>query len=431
VTATGRDGAPAGEAFLVSTEQMTTTVSKQAKRLGPFIVGFLGIQLFISAANSGIGGLLIPNRLAILDPHDKVALLGWTAGAAAAVTLIAAPIWGMLSDRSRGRFGRRMPFILVGIIGVGVFAAALAFANDVVATIALFAVFSLFLAMVSGPISATVPDRTPVSKRGLFSAFAGIGVFVGGIIGNIIASVFSGNIVAGFLTFAVIALAGSLPLIGTMREDVSGHPVAPKTTFAETLRTFLVSPRKHPDFFWAFLARLVIVIGFQSVISFQLYILSDYIGLGLKQANAVYPIAVVLATVALVLALVPAGIISDKIGRRKPIVIISAILVAASTIPPLIAPSVPVAIGSLILAGIGVGGYLSVDQALMTQVLPNDADAGKDLGVLNIAQQGGAVLAPVCASVMISLAGYPALYIFAGILSAISALAVLPIKSVR
>jgi MFS family permease len=415
----------------VSTENLAASVTKQAQRFGPFIAGFLGIQLAISAANSGIGGLLIPNRFAILSPDDKVVLLGWAAGAAAAVSLVSAPIWGMLSDRTRGRWGRRMPWILVGIIGAGVFAAALAFANDVLATIILFAIFGMFVAMVSGPISATVPDRTPVSKRGLFSAFAGIGVFVGGIIGNIIASVFSGNLFAGFIAFAIIALVGALPLIGTMREDTSNHPVAPRTTFVETLRTFFVSPRKHPDFFWAFLARLVIVIGFQSVISFQLYILSDYIGLGLSAANSVYPIAVILATVALVLALVPAGIISDRIGRRKPIVIISAIIVAASTVPPLIAPSVPVAIISLTIAGIGIGGYLAVDQALMTQVLPNDADAGKDLGVLNIAQQGGAVLAPVFAAIMISIAGYPGLYVFAGVLSAISALAVLPIKSVR
>src|ERR1700761_6625307 len=91
----------------LTTEQKTSPLATGARRLGPFIAGFLGIQLFISAANSGIGGLLIPNRLAILDPHDKVALLGWTAGAAAIVTLIAAPIWGMLSDRTRGRFGRR------------------------------------------------------------------------------------------------------------------------------------------------------------------------------------------------------------------------------------------------------------------------------------------------------------------------------------
>ncbi|SFS14575.1 Na+/melibiose symporter [Microbacterium sp. cf046] len=414
-----------------TTDSMAASVTIKAQKLGPYIAGFLGIQLFISAANSGIGGLLIPNRIAILDDANKVALLGVTAGAVAAVSLIAAPVWGMLSDRTRGRFGRRMPWILAGVIGVSVFAASLAFANDILATIILFAIFGMFVAMVTSPISATMPDRTPVSKRGLFSAIAGIGVFVGGIIGNIIASVFTSNLFAGFIAFAIIALAGSLPLIGTMREDTSDRAAAPKTTFVEMLRAFWVSPRKYPDFFWAFVARLVIVIGFQSVISFQLYILTDYVGLDLAEANSVYPIAVILATVALVLALVPAGIISDRIGRRKPIVIVSAIIVAASTIPPLIAPTIPVAIISLTIAGIGIGGYLAVDQALMTQVLPSNDDAGKDLGILNIAQQGGAVLAPVFAAIMISIAGYQGLYIFAGVLSALSALAVLPIRSVR
>jgi MFS family permease len=67
----------------------------------------------------------------------------------------------------------------------------------------------------------------------------------------------------------------------------------------------------------------------------------------------------------------------------------------------------------------------------MTQVLPNASDAGKDLGVLNIAQAGGQVVAPLVASVVIGAAGYPALYGFAAVLAALAALAILPIKSVR
>ena len=195
-----------------------------------------------------------------------------------------------------------------------------------------------------------------------------------------------------------------------MREEAS---------LRETLAGFFVNPRKHPDFFWAFVARLVIVLGFQSVLSFQLYILADYVGLGLAEANTVYPIAVTIGTVALILALVPAGVISDRIGRRKIIVVIGAVLVVAvSTIPPLIAPTVTSALISIGIAGLGIGIYLAVDQALMTQVLPNKADAGKDLGVLNIAQAGGQVLAPVAASVVIGLAGYAALYVFAAVLAA-------------
>ena len=410
--------------------QVSRTV-KRVTGLGPFILGFVGIQLFTNIANGGIGGLLIPNRIAVLDPANKVALLGFGAAIAAAVALVAVPVVGMLSDRTRGRFGRRLPWVFAGVLGLGASAIALAFTADYVSTIAVFAVFTLFYSMVLGPISATVPDRTPVSRRGLFSALAGIGVFVGGIVGNVIASGFTKNLTAGFLAFGIIALVGSLPLMLTLREDTSSHAVAARTGFVETLRTFIVNPRKYPDFFWAFLARLVIVVGFQSVLSFQLYILSDYVGIGLAKANALYPVAVVVATGLLIVALVPAGIISDRIGRRKPLVIVAAIIVAASVIPPIVAPSVTTAIVALGIAGFGIGTYLAVDQALMTQVLPSNVDAGKDLGILNIAQSGGQVLAPVAASIVITIAGYPGLYVFAGVLAVVSALAVIPIKSVR
>jgi hypothetical protein len=51
--------------------------------------------------------------------------------------------------------------------------------------------------------------------------------------------------------------------------------------------------------------------------------------------------------------------------------------------------------------------------------------------VLNIAQAGGQIVAPLVASVVIGLAGYPMLYGFAAVMAALAALAVLPIKSVR
>ena len=98
---------------------------------------------------------------------------------------------------------------------------------------------------------------------------------------------------------------------------------------------------------------------------------------------------------------------------------------------PILWPTVPGAITSVGLGGLGIGIYLAVDQALMTQVLPNKADAGKDLGVLNIAQAGGQIVAPLVASLVIGFAGYAALYGFAAVMAALAALAILPIKSVR
>ena len=47
------------------------------------------------------------------------------------------------------------------------------------------------------------------------------------------------------------------------------------------------------------------------------------------------------------------------------------------------------------VAGTGYGIYIAVDQALNVDVLPSQEEAGKDLGILNLANTVGQVLAPV------------------------------------
>ena len=208
------------------------------------------------------------------------------------------------------------------------------------------------------------------------------------------------TIPVGFLVLAVILLVGGVPLAFALRDREPSDAPAPReaVSWAETLRSFFVNPRQHPDFFWAFVARLVLIVGYWSIVSFQLYILDDYIGLGLDKANELFPLTTAVLGLGIIVALVPSGLLSDRIGRRKPFVIVASFVVAVSAVVPILWPTVPGAITSVGLGGLGIGIYLAVDQALMTQVLPNKADAGKDLGVLNIAQAGGQIVAPLVAS---------------------------------
>lgn len=54
--------------------------------------------------------------------------------------------------------------------------------------------------------------------------------------------------------------------------------------------------------------------------------------------------------------------------------------------------------GFALLAGLGYGIYSSVDQALNVDVLPSKEEAGKDLGILNIANTIGQILGPIVTS---------------------------------
>lgn len=82
--------------------------------------------------------------------------------------------------------------------------------------------------------------------------------------------------------------------------------------------------------------------------------------------------------------------------------------------------------------GLAFGCYLSVDAALVTLVLPRSEDAARDLGVLNIANAGPQVIAPLFAALMIShLGGYQMLFIAGGCCGIAGAFAVTGVCSVR
>ena len=84
-----------------------------------------------------------------------------------------------------------------------------------------------------------------------------------------------------------------------------------------------------------------------------------------------------------------------------------------------------------LVLGLGYGVYLAVDQALITQVLPNAEDRGRDLGVINVANALPQVLAPVIAApIVTSLGGYPALYTATAVVTVVSGVLVRNIKSV-
>jgi MFS family permease len=203
------------------------------------------------------------------------------------------------------------------------------------------------------------------------------------------------------------------------------------------LRSFWVDPREHPDFAWAFFGRFTIYMGYQAVVTYLLYILEDHIGLSQPDANRMIARLASITFVALVFAAVGSGWVSDRIGRRKPLVFVGALFMAAAVAAPLVAPTIPGMRVYAVLIGIGYGAFMSVDLALMTQVLPKRSGAsdstGKDLGILATAINVPQILSPVLAAALLGATGnnYELLFIAAGLFVFVGSFLVLPIRSVR
>ena len=86
--------------------------------------------------------------------------------------------------------------------------------------------------------------------------------------------------------------------------------------------------------------------------------------------------------------------------------------------------------------GVAYGIYVGVDLALVVDVLPNPDDAGKDLGVFNMANALPQSAAPGLGAALLAFnsannQNYDLLLYTAGAAAVIGALIVLPIKGVR
>ena len=83
------------------------------------------------------------------------------------------------------------------------------------------------------------------------------------------------------------------------------------------------------------------------------------------------------------------------------------------------------------ILGLGFGVYLSVDQALITQVLPAAQDRAADLGIINIANSAPQVLGPALAFPLVSyLGGYRVLFLAAAAVTVLGSIFVTRIRSV-
>jgi MFS family permease len=346
-------------------------------------------------------------------------------------TMIVQPLIGVFSDRTRSRLGRRAPWILYGAIAGGVGLIGLGFSPSI-ALIAFF--WTLVLAGLNGTTTAmlaTVADRVPEERRGSVSSLTGFGSILGGIIGSIIAGlVFSMLGLSLWFIWAFFAVAGVTLFVVMNRDRSSRELVLDPFRWGPFLRGF-AAPFRARDFRWVWVSRLLLFFGYTAANALGFFALQSYIqpNLSAAEATALTPLIAIAGVPFTIIAVLVSGRISDKMGRRKPFIIASALLMAVSMLILVIWPTVPALFIQVIVASFGFGVFLPVDQAFFIDVLPDQEAAGRDLGIANVASLLGTALAPVLAAQVVSITGgYQWTWIVAAVLVALAAVTILPVR---
>jgi MFS family permease len=384
------------------------------------LLSLSGLGLF--TAFYGPIQVLLGEQAEDLAPRHKELALGLVVGLGAAVSMVANPLFGALSDRTTWRLGRRLPWTAFGAVGGALSLVVLAVAPNIAVMAVGWCLAQLTLNAMLAALVAAVPDQVPHAQRGTVGGWFGVGQTLGIVAGSAIGDAV-GGLAVGYLVCAAFLLVATVPYLGLRRDTVI--EVRPPFDW----RGFWISPREHPDFGWAWLTRFLMNLGNAIAIVYLLYFLKDAVGYpdprrGVFVLTAIYA-ATLLSTV------VVGGIWSDRVRRRRAFVCWAGIVMSAAAMVLAVFPTWPGALVAATVLGLGFGVYTSVDFALMTEVLPKAVDRGKDLGVVNIANALPQVLAPVLAAPIVTyLGGYPVLYGLAAVFGLAGAVLVYRIRSV-
>jgi MFS family permease len=377
-------------------------------------------------------GVLLPNQVQAVAGAHRIVDFSWVTGLGAVVAMVVNPLAGALSDRTVSRFGRRRPWTLGGAVATAAALCLVGRLHSVPEIAAGWCLVQVGVNAMQAGLAAGVPDRVPVAQRATVSGWIGIAQTVSVVAAAVLVTKVSGY--SGYLLLAAGVVALAVPFAVRTADPPLPRARRPDFSWLEFARSCWQVGAWNHDFRWAWLTRFLLVLGNAIAVVYLLYFLRR-IGFsklypghtaeqGLVILLSVYTVAVVATTLA-------AGRRSDRTGRRRRSVALGGGVMAAATLLVAIRPTWPVLLASAAVLGAGFGIYLSIDQALVTQVLPSAAGRARSLGVISVASSAGQAVAPAIAAPMVTyLGGFTTLYLCAAAIALLGSVSVLRIRTV-
>ena len=274
-------------------------------RLGPLLfLAHAGWMLPFSAA-----GALIPALMAEIDPGQKVALYATLAAAGSIASMIATIVFGALSDRARTRFGRRNPWIASGGVLLGLAATTMSFTSDFAVLVFLWVVFQIGLAVVLAPLFAVLPERVSPKNLGKASTLIGLGQLLAQSLGAIVGGAYITVPREGLRWLPWLIAVAMIVFVLLSREKDNRDDAREPLSIGALLRSFI--PPRDRDFLLALIGRFLLLLSFMMVLLYQLFVLTDYIGLDITDAGGAIGTGGVIMAVSSGIATLISGPLSD------------------------------------------------------------------------------------------------------------------------
>ena len=308
------------------------------------------LYFYLPPENSGLSPLMSPLLISLAFALSRF------------VDMISDPVVGYMSDKTSTRWGRRIPYIAVGILPLVLSTMAFFYpplgsqVSSFLYLTAVGSIFFVFYTIVGAPYNALIPEigntteeRLNLSTwqsifRLLYTAIAMI------IPGLLIQSIGKGDTLVGIRgmigVLCGVCLAGGLVTVFTVKEKKysSGHVT--DTNFKETMKIAL----KNRSFIYYLLGLLFFFVGFNNLRAVMNYYVEDIMGYG---KNAITLASVILFGTAAAF-FYPTNKVSKKYGYRKVMLCCLTLLIIFTIMLFFLGKILPIKFGFVLFGLLGI-----------------------------------------------------------------------------
>jgi Na+/melibiose symporter-like transporter len=317
------------------------------------------------------------------------------------INLFVHPWAGVRSDQTWTRWGRRKPWILVGVPLAVSGLIAIPLARTLASVIVAILITNFGRALFVPPMVAWLGDLFPAAQRSQANAAFSLVSGVAAILVLTVSGVLFERVgrVAPFVLVALgtLLLAG-LGVLYVREPPPTTAPAQPSTRVRDTLRSMMTTRQRQ---WWVLLVALFLSAGATSIVETGSSSCAVFtLGMRLGDAAALRVVGVV----AFLLGAVPNALLATHLGRRQTVAL-GLLLVMLTYGATAAWISTPVAY-AVVLGVAGLGGALVLVNILpLVFDLGEDAQFGTCTGLVAVPVQAAAVLGPSVAGFVVEATG--------------------------
>ncbi|MGB9723697.1 MAG: MFS transporter [Chloroflexia bacterium] len=384
-----------------------TQADAMSRRSIGYLLGMAALMFGANFVWTSYNSILLLPLVQRVVPAERASItVGIVAFVGNLIAIGASLLFGILSDHSASRLGRRTPSLLVGtLLGFPAIAGAAFLGLSLPAIVGSYLGMQLFTNVANGAWWPLLVDTVPEEQRGLTSGLQGFYVLLASA-ASFVVTTYLNEIgrpdIALLLMAALFTLTGLL-CVGTIRGYDRPAATPRALNLWEALRGMFHVRTRVTVFFWLVLSAFLANMGLSSL----QYFARDFLGIycGLSNPDAGLRLLGLVNLVLIMLSAVGTGVLSDRIGRRE-LILAGTWTSAVTTALMALTRDFTVFLVLAVVRAVATGPLVAVIPALAGGLAPEE-EAGQYMAYHNLATTLPGAFAPLLFGAILNLEGAP------------------------